>query len=233
MKIEIWSDFVCPFCYLGKRRLEMALDQFPQKQHVMIEYKSYELDPHGDKDPDMGYMSLLAHKYNMTLDKVRDMTSGLQKQAEDVGLTFNFETIQLTNTFDAHRVAKHAIKQGKGYEMIDRLFKAFFIQSENIGDHSTLRKLASDIGLTNDDIEAVLVTNEHKRAVLEDENQAKQIGVQCVPFYVFNEKYAVSGAQPPDILLKVLEDVWEEVKDDPRTTHKTTYCSGDGCGKES
>lgn len=237
MKVEIWSDFVCPYCYLGKRRFEMALDQFPHRQHVMIEFKSYELNTHAEKNVSTNYISLLADKYKMTLDQARSTTNDLEKQAKDIGLIFNFETMQPTNTFDAHRLMKHAAKQGKSHHMVERLFKAYFTQSENIGDHKTLRKLAHDVGLTSEDVESVLVTNAYTRAVREDEEQAQQLGVQGVPFFVFNEIYAVSGAQPPEVFVQVLEKVWAEMKDQPQQISRTkdtetTYCCGDGCEKE-
>lgn len=234
MKIEIWSDFVCPFCYLGKRRLEMALDQFPHQEHVKIEFKSYELDPHAEKDYNMNYFSLLANKYEMTIEKARMMTEEVQKQAQDIGLAFNFELMQPTNTFDAHRLVKYAMKQGKDNDMVERILKAYFIQSENIGNHVTLENLAYDIGLDRDEVESVLVTNAYARAVRDDEDEARQLGVQGVPFFVFNEMYAVSGAQPPEVFLEVLEKIWADMKDHPERKlsmrgSETTYCCGDDC----
>ena len=239
MKIEVWSDFVCPFCYIGKRRLEAALEEFSHQEHVFIEYKSYELDPDAKVNSRMTMNELLAEKYGMSIEKVKEMNENVIRQAADVGLIYNFDNLQPTNTFDAHRLTQYATKQNKGNEMTERLLKAHFTESAHIGDHHTLIKLAVEIGLDQEEVGAILQTCKNTKNVRHDEEQAKEMGVQGVPFFVFNEKYAVSGAQPIEVFSEVLEKVWEEENEQPTiksrqpTTTDTTYCcEGESCNKE-
>ncbi|WP_163971789.1 DsbA family oxidoreductase [Oceanobacillus halotolerans] len=235
MKIEVWSDFVCPFCYIGKRRLELALEQFEHSQGVTIEYKSYELDPNAEKNPGKSIHELLASKYGMSVEKAKKANEDLGKQAAEVGLTYHFDTIKHTNTFDAHRVAKFASENDKGTEMTERLLKAYFTDSKHIGEHDTLIGLAKEVGLDADKVENMLAGNEYASRVRDDEEQARDLGVQGVPFFVFNEKYAVSGAQPLEVFQEVLEKVWVEEKEKPSIQtlnpqgSKTTYCTDEGC----
>ncbi|WP_077324299.1 DsbA family oxidoreductase [Virgibacillus siamensis] len=238
MKIEVWSDFVCPFCYIGKRRLEKALNEFAYKEDVTVEYKSYELDPNAEINPGKNIHELLASKYGMTVEKAKNSNESLGKQAAELGLTYNFDSMQHTNTFDAHRLAKFAGENGKGKEMTERLLKAYFTDSELISDHQTLVQLAGESGLDTAKVEEMLKLDDFALHVRADEEQARQIGVQGVPFFVFNEKYAVSGAQPPEVFSEVLEKVWQEENEKPvlQTLNpkksKTTYCTDEGCVTE-
>jgi predicted DsbA family dithiol-disulfide isomerase len=235
MKIEVWSDFVCPFCYIGKRRLELALNEFEHKNHVQIMYKSFELDPNAKAKPNQNIHEYLAAKKGITIDHVREMNKKLEKQAEEVGLIYNFDTMQHTNTFDAHRLAKYAETKQLGLELIEKLLQAYFTESELISDYDTLLGIALDIGLDKADVEEILATNRYAKRVIEDEETAKQIGIKGVPFFVFNEKYAVSGAQPKETFVNVLQTVWEEEYENSSNspTHnkkaKTSYCTGEGC----
>lgn len=235
MKIDVYSDFVCPFCYIGKRRLEKALEQFSNKDSVTVTYKSYELDPNAVKNPDKNIHELLASKYGMSVEKAKESNENLGKQAAELGLTYRFDNMQHTNTFDAHRLAKYAEEQGKGKEMTERLLQAYFTESLHIAHYETLTNLASEVGLEKDAVLEVLESSDYAKAVRGDEKEAQQIGVQGVPFFVFNEKYAVSGAQPPEVFSEVIEKVWEEEKEQPilQTLNpkksETTYCTGDGC----
>lgn len=235
MEIDVYSDFVCPFCYIGKRRLELALDQFSQSDKVTIIYKSYQLDPSAAKDPGKSMHELMAGKLNVSVEEAKQANESLTKQAAETGLNYQFDTMQHTNTFNAHRLAKYAEKQGKGKEMTERLMHAYFTESLHIGDFDTLRKLAGEIGLDKDATMKMLHSNDFANAVKGDEKVAQQIGVQGVPFFVFNEKYAVSGAQPLDVFTEVLEKVWQEENAQPTLQtlnpkkSKTTYCTGDGC----
>src|SRR5699024_4284346 len=214
MKIEVWSDFVCPFCYIGKRRLEHALDQFPHKDDVEIEYRSYELDPNAEKNPGKSIHELMAEKFGTDVEKAKQSNEQIGKQAAEVGLVYNFDTMKHTNTFDAHRVAQYAETTDRGNEITERLLKAYFTDSKFISDVAELLK-----------------TNAYAAQVRFDEKQAQEIGVQGVPFFVFNEKYAVSGAQPTEVFLEALEKVWEEEREKPalqslNPKHSpTTYCT--------
>src|SRR5699024_7014304 len=147
MKIDIWSDFVCPFCYIGKRRFEAALEQFAHKEDVQVEYKSYELEPSAKKNPDKNIHELLADKYGMSVEEAKAKNDNIGKQAAEEGLDYHFDVMQHTNTFDAHRVAKYAHDSGKGKEVTERLLKAYFTDAKHIGDHETLITLAEEAGL--------------------------------------------------------------------------------------
>ncbi len=235
MKIEVWSDFVCPFCYIGKRRMETALEDFPHKEKVCVVYKSYELDPDADRNPEMNMHELIAKKFGMSVEKAKKMNEDIGKQAEEVGLTYNFDHMKSTNTFDAHRLAQYAAKHGKGKEITERLLYAYFTESKLISNHETLIELANEEGLDPKEVGKLLELNKYANVVREDEDQAQQIGVQGVPFFVFNEKYAVSGAQSTEAFKEVLEKVWEEESKTPEIQSltpknaETTYCTDEGC----
>lgn len=238
LKVEVWSDFVCPFCYIGKRHLEKALEQFPHKENVTIEYRAYELDQHAEKTPKQTIHESLAHKYSMSVDKAMKMNESVRVRATEVGLTYNFDLMKPANTFDAHRVTKFASFQGKEEEMTERLLKGYFTDSELIGDHDTLVDLASDVGLNREEVRKVLESDDYSDDVRHDEKVAKQIGVEGVPFFVFNEEYAISGAQPINFFIEVIEKVWEEFEERARLEainpkkSKTTYCTDEGCYEE-
>lgn len=238
MKIEIWSDYVCPFCYIGKRKLEQAMNQLAHKDKIEIYYKSYELDPHAEETSDQSIHHLLAKKYDMSVEQMKQMNEKVMRKAAEVGLVYDFDIMKYTNTFDAHRLVKAAAKQGKEKEMVDRLFKAFFTEGKLISHHQTLIELATEVGMDPEKVETVLDSCKFTRHVRDDEEQATEIGVQGVPFFVFNEKYALSGAQPFEVFVEVLEKVWEEECADPElqsltsTNRETSYCTGEDCQKE-
>lgn len=235
MKIEIWSDFVCPFCYIGKRRLELALDEFEHQDHVKIEFKSYELDPNAKSKPNQNIHEYLASRKGMSLEHAIQMNENVGKQAATVGLTYNFDTMQHTNTFDAHRLVKYAETKKLGNELTEKLLHAYFTNSDLISDPGTLKGLAMEVGLNGDDVDCLLETERYGNRVREDQELARQIGVQGVPFFVFNEKYAISGAQSQDVFSQVLAKVWEEEVNDPslkslyKKDSKTSYCTGEEC----
>ncbi|TMN22509.1 DsbA family oxidoreductase [Lentibacillus cibarius] len=235
MDIEVWSDFICPFCYIGKRRLELALDQFPHKKKVAVTYNSYELDPNAERNPGKSIHELMAEKFGMSVEEARKSSEELGRQANELGLTYNFDTMQHTNTFDAHRVAQYAKNKGKEHAVTERLLRAYFTDSERISDHDTLARLAADAGLDRGNVRALLKRNDYADDVRIDEKEAAQLGVQGVPFFVFNSKYALSGAQPLDVFKEVLEKVWEEEQSEPSLQSltpkksKTTYCTDEGC----
>lgn len=233
MKIEIWSDFVCPFCYIGKRRLENALAEFPHKDAVMIEYRSYQLEPEAEHVPGKDFYETFSELKGIPLHEVKTLNEQVADQAKSLGLDYRFDTMQYANTFDAHRLFHFAERYGKGEEMTERLFFAYFTESELLSDRQTLVKLAGDIGLDEEEAKRVLETKKFTQKVNEDIAVARQIGVQGVPFFVFNEKYAVSGAQPTSIFLKVLEKLWEEEGPNDKRHRgkkaKTSYCTDEGC----
>ncbi|MGF3103116.1 DsbA family oxidoreductase [Rossellomorea sp. DUT-2] len=210
MKIEVWSDYVCPFCYIGKRHLEEALQQFPERDQVEIAFKSFELDPDAPVDTDMSIQEILSKKYGTSLEQAKNMTDSMTKQAATVGLDFRFDTSISTNTFDAHRLTNYAKTKGKETELTEILLHAHFTLSKHIGDKETLVRLAEQAGLDAEESQAVLESDEFTQDVRADEEEARQIGVQGVPFFVINRKYAISGAQPSDVFLSSIQKVWEE-----------------------
>jgi len=235
MKIEIWSDFICPFCYIGKRRLEMALDQFPESDNVTLYYKSYELYPSGAGDTCMNMHELLADKYRLTPPKAMEMFEHISAQAEEIGLKYHLDTMQYVNTFDAHRLVQYANKQKKGNALTEALLHAQFSESKNLSDHGILLDISNRVGLEEDKIVDLLGSRKYGQHVRDDEEQAKEIGIEAVPFFVFNEVYGVPGAQTVDVFLDVLNKVHEEEtasRDTHFMTHyqtETSFCTGEGC----
>ncbi|MGV2623145.1 DsbA family oxidoreductase [Halobacillus sp. ACCC02827] len=230
MKIEVWSDFVCPFCYIGKRRLEAALEQFPG-QDVDVEYKSFELDPNAQKNTGKSVVEGLAAKYGRSLEEAKGMTDNMTEQAKTVGLDFRFDTMKPTNTFDAHRVAQLANEKGVGKAYTERFLHAVFTESKDVGDYDTIVALATEAGLDEADVKGVLNGNGYTEAVRAQEAEAQQIGVQGVPFFVINRKYAVSGAQPTEVFVQGLEKAFAEEKPvfEDLSQDQGAVCTDDGC----
>ncbi len=210
MKVEVWSDFVCPFCYIGKRKFEAALQSFAHKADVEVVFKSFELSPDAKKDGNPDIHTYLATKYGMSRQQAVENTNHIAQQAKAVGLDFYFERTIQTNTFDAHRLAHYAAQQGKGIEMTDRLLKAHFTDGLHLGDHDVLADLAVEVGLNRDEVFNVLGGTEYTDDVHQDEQEAAQLGARGVPFFVINRKYGISGAQPTEVFLGTLQKAWEE-----------------------
>ena len=212
MKIEIWSDFVCPFCYIGKRHLEQALAQVPFGSEVSFEFKSFELDPRASRDSAVPVVDMLAKKYGVTREQAWQMNANVAAQAARVGLEYNFEKWVSANTFDAHRLAQFAAERGKGTEMTERLFYAHFTEAKNLGDRETLLALAEEVGFDRAEAAAALERDDLAERVRSDEREAAELGVRGVPFFVIDRKYAVSGAQPVAVFVGALNKAWDERK---------------------
>jgi predicted DsbA family dithiol-disulfide isomerase len=212
MKVEIWSDVMCPFCYIGKRRFEAALQQFPNKDDIEVVYRSFELDPNAKRDVNQDVHDMLASKYGMSREEAKAKNDEVAGQAKDLGLTYNFDNMILTNTFDSHRLMHFAASYGKMQEMTERLFKAYFTDSKHIGDHETLAALAAEVGLDKNEAAKMLAGDEYTKEVRADEHEAGQLGIRGVPFFVINRKYAISGAQPVEVFLEALQKAWDEYK---------------------
>lgn len=211
MKVEIWSDVVCPFCYIGKRRFEQALQQFEGKEEVEIIWRSFQLDP--DLKPIPGGQSVhayLAQRKGVSEEEGKKMNDYMTDMAKEVGLAYDFDKAIINNTFDAHRLLHLAKKHGKQNEMKERLFAAYYTQGQNVGDLDTLVKLGEEVGLDGPEIREALQSEAYAQDVQQDIYEAQQVGARGVPFYVFNSKYAVSGAQPTQLFQQVLEKVREE-----------------------
>ncbi len=210
MKIQIWSDVVCPYCYIGKREFENALAQFPHRDRVEVEWKSFELDREAPVRSADDMYDHLAKNYGRTREQAKEMVSGVVERARTVGLAYNMDKAVMGSSFDAHRLIQYAKTKGKGDAAEERLFRAHFILGEHIGDHAKLKEIAQEIGLDGNAAEAMLKTDAFTEAVHADEYEAQQIGVRGVPFFVLDGKYAVSGAQPSAHFLGALNQAWSE-----------------------
>lgn len=210
MKIEIWSDYVCPFCYIGKKSFEEALSAFPHKDKLDIEFKSFQLDPNTPPYTGEDYYESVGEKFGGA-QKAKEMMAGITEKAKESGLDFHFDTMKNTNTFDAHRLMKFARTYNKDFALSDSLFYANFTKSEDIGDTKTLADLAHDVGLDRDKAFDVLEDKDaFASEVRKDIEEARQFQISGVPAFVFNRKYLVSGAQPVDAFTQALNKLIEE-----------------------
>lgn len=210
MKIQIWSDIVCPFCYIGKRKLELALEQFPEKNEVEIEWKSFQLDPELANREGLSVHAYLGKRKGGTAADGKRMNDQMSAIAKEVGLEYDFDKAIIDNTLSAHRLLHFAKTKGVQNEMKERLFHAYYSEGKDLADHQTLSGLAAELGLDAEEVQTMLKDGRFEAEVRNDQQLAYAIGVQGVPFFVFNNKYAVSGAQSPEVFRQVLEQVWEE-----------------------
>ena len=210
MKIEVWSDYVCPFCYIGKKQLEKAIKNSGYDGQIDVEFKSFLLDPTTPIDTEESIYTSLARKYNMSEQEAENMTTNVASRAKEVGLDYNFDDMKTANTTAAHRLAKLAAEQGKAEIYNERLMKAYFLEGEAIGRHDVLKRLAKEAELDMETVQRVLESNEYEEAIEQDIYEAQQIGVRGVPFFVFNNKYGVSGAQPQGLFEQTIEQAASE-----------------------
>lgn len=234
MKVEVWSDIMCPFCYIGKRHYEAALKQFADSNRIEIEWKSFQLDPSIPKNPENknNVYKYLADRKGMSEAQSRKMHEQVVAMAKQAGLNYNFDKAVVANSFDAHRMIQLAKTKGLGDAAEERLFRAYFMEGMDFGDAATLVKIGQEIGLQAADIEAALVSEEYAKKVNADVAEAAQLGIQGVPFFVFNRKYAVSGAQPIEAFLQTLQKSFAEwEKANPKSAFEVIegpVCKPDG-----
>lgn len=212
MQVEIWSDVMCPFCYIGKRKFETALAQFTGKDEIEVVWKSFQLDPNQPTIPDKTVQQYLAERKGMSLQQAQQMTDHVTNVAKQAGLTFHFDKAVTANSFDAHRLSHLAKQRGLQNELEEQLFAAYFTHGKNTADLATLVQLGTDIGLDAEEIKTVLQSNQYADDVRTDIYEARQLGVRGVPFFVFNRKYAVSGAQESQTFLGAIETSFSEWK---------------------
>lgn len=213
MKIDIWSDIVCPFCYIGKRKLESALEQFEHKDKVEIEWHSYQLDPEAKPMPGMSVYDYLAQRKGASREWSVNAHNQLTQTAKAEGLTYNFENAVITNTYDAHRLIQLAKTHGLGDAAEEALFKAYFTDGRNLGDHNTLMQLGIDIGLRAVEVGEMLNSDAQADAVNKDIATAQEYNITGVPFFILDNKYAISGAQPAEVFLNGLNQAFAAMKD--------------------
>lgn len=230
MDVDIWSDIACPWCYVGKRRLERALAEFEHGGEVSVRWHSFELDPRAPAERSGDYADGLAAKYGLTRERAQEMLEGMRSLAEEEGLDFHFERMRAANTFDAHRLLQLALAEGRGDEMKERLMRAHFVEGELVSDHAVLERLAGDAGLEPGRAHALLEGEELTEEVRTDEYTAQRLGIRGVPFFVIDRAFAVEGAQSPEHLLAALERAWEAGGHGGQPA--TAGAAGETCGPE-
>ncbi|WP_019585508.1 DsbA family oxidoreductase [Deinococcus apachensis] len=217
LRVDIWSDIACPWCYVGKRRFEAALSEFPHRDRVEVVWHSFELDPSASSQPGQSMRAILAGKYGGGEARAQGMLDSMTQTAAGEGLEYHFGRVQPTNTFEAHQLIHLAAERGLQDAMKERLLRAFFVEGEFLGDREVLVRLASEVGLNAEEVRAALESGQYAQAVRQDEAQAHALGINGVPFFVLGGKYGVSGAQSPEVLRGALEQVWAETHPAPLT----------------
>ena len=224
LAIHIWSDIACPWCYVGKRRLEAALRDFPRADQVEVTWRSFELDTGAPRvqSTDVSYPERLARKYGPSVERARQMIERMTATAAADGLDLRFDRIRPGNTFDAHRLLHMAAARGLADAGKERLLRAYLSEGEAIGERDVLVRLAGDLGLEEEEVRAMLASDSYVREVRADQAEASALGIHGVPFFVIG-KYGVSGAQTPDVLRHVLDRAWQELP-------VAVEASGPACG---
>jgi predicted DsbA family dithiol-disulfide isomerase len=230
LRIDVWSDIACPWCYVGKRRLESALETFPHAEGVEVVWHAFELDPSAPKerDPAVSHAERIAKKYGMSVEQARQNSERLRQIALGEGLAFDFEHIRSGNTFDAHRVIQLGRQRGLQGAVEERFFKAYLEEGALMSDHGTLARLAIEAGLNESEVADVLASDQFADEVRADEAQAHELGISGVPCFVLDGRFAVSGAQSPQVLLSALHQAWTEREADSGLA-EGAVCGPDGC----
>lgn len=212
MKVEIWSDIMCPFCYIGKRNFETALSQFVNKDQIEVEWKSFQLDPTIPEVPkyqDDMYM-FVADRKGMSYEQSKKSHQDLIQYAKSVGLEYNFDKALVTNSSKGHRLIQFAKTKGLGEKAEERLFYAYFTQGKNLSNAATLIELGKEIGLAETEVNEALANPLYVQKVESDSKEAQTLGARGIPFFVINRKYAIAGAQQPNEILKTIEKAFAE-----------------------
>ena len=212
MQVEIWSDVMCPFCYIGKHRFEAALKQFDGKKDIEITWKSYQLSPDMVTDTTISIHEYLSKHKGIPLDEAKKMNDYVTNMAKQSGLDYHLDKAVVANSFKAHRFSHYAKQEGKQIEAEEALFRAYFTEGKNLDDNQTLMDIGKSIGLDAAHVKSVLESKQFSNEVETDIYEAQQIGVRGVPFFVFNRKYAISGAQDVSAFTQTLEKSYGEWK---------------------
>jgi predicted DsbA family dithiol-disulfide isomerase len=234
LSIDVWSDIACPWCYVGKRRLEAALDGFAHKDAVDVTWRAFELDPAAPKvrDSSVSYAERLAKKYGRSTREAQGMIDNMTQVARADGLDFHFERVQSGNTFDAHRVLHLAATKGTKVQdaVKERLLRGYMSEGEAIGEPEVLVRLGAEAGLDGEEVRAILAGDTYADDVRAEQREAHQLGIRGVPFFVIGGKYAVSGAQPSELLRGAIEKAWSELGPSLEAVgDAATVCGPDGC----
>ena len=233
MKVEVWSDYVCPFCYIGKRQLEKAIKDSGYEGQIDVTYKSYLLDPTTPVETTESVFESLSKKYNQPIEQIKAMTSNVAERAKEVGLSYNFEEMKAANTVKAHRLTKWVESQSKelGAKFTEQLLQAYFIYGKAIGRDEELLAIVDSLGLNRETAEDVLKNDTFMQDVEKDIYEANQIGVRGVPFFVFNNKWGISGAQPQQLFEQTIEQAAQDagLKKNIQMVAEGDMCTDDRC----
>ena len=210
MTVEIWSDIMCPFCYLGKRKFEAALEKFPEKENVSIVWKSFQLNPRLETDTTITIHQYLSDIKGIYPSRARALNETVSASAREFGLEYNFDKAVVANTFRAHILLHFAKRQGKQGEVEENLFRAYFTEGKNVDDPETLRELGRNAGLNVDNLASAMEDESFIDEVREDIYEASQLDIRGVPFFVFDRRYGISGAQEPELFLQTLNKAHSE-----------------------
>ena len=229
MKIEIWSDIMCPFCYIGKRNFETALSEFSKKDFVEVEWKSFQLDPTIPEIPEYknDIYTFIADRKGISYEKSKEMHENVVQYARSVGLDYDFEKTHITNSLKGHRLIQYAKTKKLGDQAEERLFYAYFTEGKNISNEETLVELGKEIGLTELEVNEALTNPVYEKNVVKESKEAQNLGLNGVPFFVINQKYAIMGAQQPNEILQTLDKAfidWEK-----QNTNSLKVEVGDSC----
>lgn len=208
MKVEIWSDVVCPWCYIGKRHFETALTGFEHRDEVTVIWRSFQLNPNSPTTADGDPLDRLVAKYGMSRADAERAQARVTAAAATVGLDFHLDRARSGNTFDAHRLLHHALSAGKQSDLKERLMTAYFVEGEAVGEREVLARLATDVGLEGSAVREVLASDAFAAEVRQDEQEARRLGISGVPFFVIDRAYGISGAQPSELMLSTLDQAW-------------------------
>ncbi len=228
IQIDIWSDIVCPFCYIGKRNLENALEQTGLKEFSKVIWHSFELAPDAQTTSDVSIYEVLGERKGWRLERSKQIHNQMEQRAKQSGLEYNFDKTVPANSFKAHRLLHLAKNHNVQNEVKEKLFKGYFTDGENIDDEEYLVKTGLRSGLNEKEIREILVSRDIEQEIRKDIEDARKLGIQGVPFFIFNQKYSVSGAQPVEVFVEALEKVKEELNFDDQTGENNAFCGPDG-----
>jgi predicted DsbA family dithiol-disulfide isomerase len=231
LRIDVWSDIACPWCFVGKRRLERALKEFPHASEVEIVWHAFELDPAAPKERDtsISHAERIGRKYGMTVEQAQRSIDRLSETARDEGLSFDFEHIRSGNTFDAHRLVHLGHERGVQGAVKERFLRAYLEEGSLMSDHGTLVRLATEVGLEEREVTDVLSGDLYAREVRADEAEAHELGISGVPCFVLGDRFAVTGAQSPQVMLSALHHAWSERQSASPEMSEGAVCGPDGC----
>lgn len=231
LKVDVWSDIACPWCFVGKRRLEAALARFPHADQVEVEWHSFELDPSAPRvrDTSQTQAERIAQKYGMPLAQAQARMAHLVDTARGDGLQLDFDHIRPGNTFDAHRLVHLGKELGRQDAVKERFLRAYLSEGQAIGEPAVLQRIAVEAGLPAAEVERVLASDAYAAEVRSDEQEAAELNIRGVPFFVFDERLAASRAQPAEVLLGALTQAWQERAPEPAAFAEGAVCGPDGC----